>query len=121
MWAAITDTAALSRWFGATTGDLRVGGSWTVVWEQGSASGTISDCAPGRRVVTTWQWAHEPQRPPSTVTVTLVERGAGPAAKGYAAGWFAHLRALGNDLAGRRRVEADWDADWEQAIALLRT
>ena len=132
VWSAITDAAALGGWFGTTSGDLAPGGSWTVTWDQGSASGTVLACEPERRLSTTWRWAHEADRTPSTVSVTLevlapgttrvtvVEEGAGPAANGYAAGWYAHLQGLARHLTGGDRDEAAWDADWERAIALLR-
>ena len=132
VWAAITDADRMSAWMAPVTGDLRVGGEWTISYDNGAASGTICECDPSRRFVTTWAWAHEPERPPSTVTVELhdgpdggtvvslrQERSSAPG-EGYAAGWYSYLRSLDRFLDGRDASESDWQADWTEAIAMIR-
>jgi uncharacterized protein YndB with AHSA1/START domain len=131
VWAAFTTPEAL-RWFGAVTGDLVVGGDWSVTWDGGRADGTVVECQPDRRLVTTWRWAHEPpEAPVGTVTVTLTPDGAGTrielvhdhvgeAVVGYGAGWYSYLLNLDASLTGRPRNEADWQVDFEIAMAVLR-
>ena len=129
VWRALTRDVG---WFGVVTGDLAVGGNWEITWDQGSATGTVRDCMPERSFATSWRWAHDPaDTPDGTVTVTLTPTAsgtivdlchehAGDAAAGYAAGWHAHLRDLESAVRGRPRAEADWQADWEAAFAILR-
>src|SRR6266508_3485106 len=106
VWSAITEADRLSAWMAPATGDLRAGGTWTIAYDNGAASGTITECAPARRLVTTWRWAHEPDHPESTLTVELSdgpdggtvvslrhERTSVPG-EGYAAGWYAFLLSL---------------------------
>jgi len=114
------------------TGDLRIGGEWTMAFDNGSASGTITACESGERLVTTWGWAHESDRPAGTVTVELADAVGGGTAvslrhdgavtpgEGYAAGWYGFLRNIDRHLAGRHSAEADWQADWTEAMAMIR-
>ena len=132
VWAAITDRVLLSAWMAPITGDLRIGGDWTMAFDNGSASGTITACEPGERLVTTWGWAHESDRPAGTVTVELADAvgggtavsirhdGAATPGEGYAAGWYGFLRKIERHLAGRHSAEADWQADWTEAMAMIR-
>lgn len=129
VWRAVTRDL---NWFGVVTGDRSVGGDWEITWAQGSATGTVRECQPERSFVTSWRWAHDPpDTPDGTLTVTLTPMGeatvvelrhehAGGAAAGYAAGWYAHLLGLEAALDGRPRAEADWQADWEAAFAMVR-
>lgn len=131
VWAALTDPERLSRWFGAAKGELREHGEWTVTFDNGSARGTVRECVPTTRFVTSWQWDHEPpDRPAAELTVALTPNDGGttlelrhtgvdPAsANGQAAGWHAHLEGLGNNLAG---VEAeDWYADFTIALQVMK-
>lgn len=128
VWNALTDAERLTTWFGVTSGDLVVGGSWVVSWDAGTVRGVVTACEPEASFATTWQWDHEPDRPAGTVIVTLkavaggtrvdvVNTGADGNPVGYGAGWYAHLAALAATLGG---PTADWDADWETARAVLR-
>lgn len=51
VWDAMTDPDRVKRWFLPLTGDLRVGGSFTV---EGNAGGDILECDPPRRLKLTW-------------------------------------------------------------------
>jgi uncharacterized protein YndB with AHSA1/START domain len=70
VWAAMTDPARLSRWYGVVEGDLRPGGAYTAHvhssgWE---GAGHIEACEPLRRLVFR---AAEPGRPESRTEITL--------------------------------------------------
>jgi uncharacterized protein YndB with AHSA1/START domain len=128
VWDALTDAGGLTTWFGPTTGDLRLGGSWVIAWDGGPARGTVTECEPGVRFVTTWRWDHEPDLPDGTVTVSLhgvdggtrvevVQAGADGNPVGYGAGWYAHLGALAASLGA---PETDWGAEWETARTVIR-
>src|SRR5580700_8035224 len=74
-FALITEPDRLRRWQVITARvDLRAGGDyrWTII-PGNSASGTITEVEPGRRVVFTWGWEGPADLPPgaSTVTITL--------------------------------------------------
>ncbi|MBM7784544.1 SRPBCC domain-containing protein [Tenggerimyces flavus] len=131
VWAALTDPDRLSRWFGTAKGDLREHGEWTVTFDNGSARGTVRECVPGERFVTSWHWDHEPaERPAAEVSVTLTPQGDGTvlelrhtgadeaSAKGQGAGWYAHLEGLGHDLDGR--AADDWYADFTVALQVMK-
>jgi len=138
VWAALTNADRLSVWMAPTSGDLRVGGEWTMTFDNGSASGTVAECEPDERLVTTWAWAHEPDRAPSTVTVELSDAPGGGTVvelrqdaastpgEGYAAGWYAYLRNLDRHVSRHAAAEsvghadADWQADWAEAMAMIR-
>ncbi|TFD52945.1 ATPase [Cryobacterium frigoriphilum] len=51
VWAALTEPAALARWFLPVTGDLQVGGTFQF---EGNAGGEILACVPGRVVRVTY-------------------------------------------------------------------
>jgi uncharacterized protein YndB with AHSA1/START domain len=51
VWDAMTDPERVKRWFLPLTGDLRVGGTFTV---EGNAGGDILECDPPRRLKLTW-------------------------------------------------------------------
>ena len=74
-FALITEPDRLRRWQVITARvDLRAGGGsrWTII-PGNSASGTITEVEPGRRVVFSWGWEGSPDLPPgaSAVTITL--------------------------------------------------
>jgi uncharacterized protein YndB with AHSA1/START domain len=128
VWDALTRVERLSEWFGPTTGDLQVGGEWVVAWDGGPARGTVTECEPGARFVTTWRFDHEPDLPAGQVTVTvraveggtrldLAHVGADGNPVGYGAGWYAHLQVLGASLGA---PAVDWDVAWETARTVIR-
>jgi uncharacterized protein (TIGR03086 family) len=106
-FALITEPARLRRWNSiAARIDLRAGGDyrWTIVPGM-SASGTVTEVEPGKRVVLGWGWEGSSVVPPdaSTVTITvepthdgtivrLVHEGLSPEQeKGHAEGWDHYL------------------------------
>src|ERR1700732_4771995 len=109
-FALITEPDRLRRWQVITARvDRRAGGDyrWTII-PGNSASGTITEVEPGRRVVFTWGWEGSPDLPPgaSTVTITLepadggtlvhlVHEGlAGEQLDSHALGWDHYLGRL---------------------------
>ena len=52
LWDACTSAERLPRWFLPISGDLRVGGRYSL---QGNASGTIERCDPPRSFAVTWE------------------------------------------------------------------
>jgi uncharacterized protein YndB with AHSA1/START domain len=132
VWASITDASRLTAWMAPVSGNLAVDGSWKLAYDNGSALGTVRECEPPHRFVTTWGWDFQPDAPESTLTVALTptasggtllelvhERMATPA-EGYAAGWYAGTRVLDRYLAGEPLDDADWQADWATALAMIR-
>ena len=128
VWAALTSTDAISRWFGETIGDLSVGGRFTVTFDGGSAHGDVRTCEPHRTFTVGWRWDHQEFETEVSVSLASVEAGTeilleqtgvvGPA-KGYAAGWAAYLAAVDHDLAGMPRSEAMWQGEWSMALAMI--
>lgn len=53
LWDAITNPARLPRWFAPVTGDLRLGGRYSI---EGNASGEVLECEPPRRLALTWEF-----------------------------------------------------------------
>lgn len=121
-FALITEPDRLRRWQVITARvDLRAGGDfrWTII-PGNSASGTITEVEPGRRVVFTWGWEGSAELPPgaSTVTITLepadggtlvhlVHEGlTGEQADSHAMGWNHYLGRL-----VRAAAEGDAGAD----------
>lgn len=70
LWDAITRPERLARSFLPVSGDLRVGGRYKF---EGNAGGTITECAPNRRVAATWEFGGGM----SWVVVTLAPEGGG--------------------------------------------
>lgn len=53
LWDAITTPQRLSRWMGPVTGELRLGGRFSV---ENNASGQIVECEPPERLRVTWEF-----------------------------------------------------------------
>ena len=125
IWSAITDPDRLVRWFLPISGDLRVGGRYSL---EGNASGEIVRCDQPRELVVTWEYGGSR----SDVRVRLVPEGQGtlldlehapvppdiipnasPELWGLGAGWEMGLTALGDYLAGRlpEGRAIDWIAE----------
>ena len=102
-FALLTEPERLRRWQAVTARvELRAGGQyrWTITPGH-TASGTITEVEPGKRIVFTWGWEDSDDLPPgaSTVTITLepadggtnvrlVHRGLTPEqAAGHLEGW----------------------------------
>lgn len=63
-WDALTNATRIPRWFSPVSGDLRLGGRYQI---EGNAGGTITECAPPRRLALDWEFGGET----SWVVVTL--------------------------------------------------
>jgi uncharacterized protein YndB with AHSA1/START domain len=70
LWDAVSNPERLRRWFSPVTGELKLGGRFQV---ENNASGTITDCAPQRRIAATWEFAGAI----SWITITLSADAAG--------------------------------------------
>lgn len=57
VWGACTEPNRLNRWFLQVSGDLRVGGKFTL---DGNASGEILRCEPPRLLTVTWRYGDHP-------------------------------------------------------------
>ena len=57
VWDACTDPNRINRWLLEVTGDLRVGGTFSL---QGNASGEILRCEPPRLLTVTWVYGDRP-------------------------------------------------------------
>ena len=69
-WDALTSGERIPRWFSPVEGELRLGGRYQI---KGNAGGTITECAPPRRLALTWEFGGNT----SWVHVTLSEEGGG--------------------------------------------
>lgn len=143
LWEAVTDRDRLGRWMAPYTGDLLLGGDWQALGDDGSVwcTGTVTECEPPHRFVTTW---HAIQEPPTVLTVTVdaVPEGArlrlrheGVPSIYYGPGWQAYLEQL-DELLGAaassvvdptRVAGSEWDARygqlqplWEERFGALR-
>ena len=88
VYAAWTDPAQISKWFGPDAGpvtraetDLRVGGRFHIVFhsedgEEHDVSGTYRQVVPNERLQFTWAWRTMPERE-SLVTVIIKADGGG--------------------------------------------
>ena len=89
VWAAWTDPAQMSRWFGsdpqgrvlAAAADVRIGGRYAVTFADSdgtehTASGQYSVVEPHSRLSFSWHWQSEPGVR-SSVTITLTPEGTG--------------------------------------------
>ena len=71
VWEACTEPERLSRWFLPVSGDLRVGGRFSL---QGNAGGEILRCEPPRLLTVTWAYG---DLPPDRVELRLSSDGDG--------------------------------------------
>lgn len=106
VWSAVTEPERLARWMAPYTGELRLGGRWDALNDDGSVfcSGTVRDCEPPSRYVTSWEY---PEETTSTVEVTVREHPEGALLRlehrdladvGYGAGWQTYLEQLDEAL-----------------------
>jgi len=57
VWDAFTDPERLSRWFLPVSGDLRLGGAFSL---EGNASGEVLRCEPPRLLTVSWKFGDHP-------------------------------------------------------------
>lgn len=118
LWSALTEPARVERWLGRLSGDLRVGGAYTLdIADEGSAdaaadraTGEVLACESPARLLLSWSF---PGESPSEIEARVDPRGAGSVllvehrrltrggARGYGAGWHTFLDHLELLLAGR--------------------
>jgi uncharacterized protein YndB with AHSA1/START domain len=135
LWAALTDPAHLTHWYGQVEGDLRPGGAFRVYLEADDveSTGRVEACEPTQRLLVTTRETDESWRkgqgaPPfdAAIEVTLTADGDQTIlvieVKGmplnvlaaYGAGWQIHAEDLAAYLAGRERGDAE--ARWDELV-----
>lgn len=72
LWDACTNPERISRWFLPVSGDLEVGGRYSL---EGNADGTVEECDPPNRFAATWEFGGEV----SWIEVRVTEEGPGRA------------------------------------------
>jgi uncharacterized protein YndB with AHSA1/START domain len=112
LWAALTEPGQLARWFEATGGDLRAGGTFAIRFPGDppyEKTGRILRCARGRSFTITWI---DPPHPEARLCVELCQDGDnttlalahGPLprelAADYGLGWHSYLDRLAAFLGG---------------------
>ena len=119
LWQACTDPERLARWFAPVSGDLRLGGAFTIHFDDADTPACrVLECAAPHRLV--WEW---PVKGVSTrVTVEVAADGDGSRlhlrharlaeeqVPGYAAGWDTYVRCLEAHVGGTS--SPDWAATW---------
>ena len=125
VWEALTSSAALERWFMATTLEPRVGGAATFDAGDGPTAGTVTAWDPPQALAYTWPfpeggdahvtWTLTPEDGGAATRLTLVHT-ALPAewAAGYGGGWHAYLDRLEATLAGEE------PPDWAERMSELQ-
>jgi len=53
LWDALTNPERIPRWFAPVSGELKLGGAYQI---KGNAGGTVTECAPPRRLALTWEF-----------------------------------------------------------------
>jgi uncharacterized protein YndB with AHSA1/START domain len=143
LWSAVTDPERLARWMNVYTGDLRLGGTWQALLDDGSVycTGTVTECDPPRSFVTTW---HAIEEQPTTLRITvepaadgarLLLRHEGVQSIYYGPGWQSYLEQLDDYLGAAtssvvdttRQAGIAWDARytelrpvWDERFGSLR-
>jgi uncharacterized protein YndB with AHSA1/START domain len=132
LWSAITERDRLARWMNVYTGDLRLGGIWQALLDDGSVycTGTVTECDPPRSFRTTW---HAIEEQPTTLTVAiepagdgarLLLRHEGVQSIYYGPGWQAYLEQLDDYLGAAPSSEVDptraAGIGWEDRFTELR-
>lgn len=72
LWDACTNPERIPRWFLPVSGDLEVGGRYSL---EGNADGTVEECDPPNRFAATWEFGGEV----SWIEVRVTEEGPGHA------------------------------------------
>lgn len=106
VWDAVTNPERLARWMAPYRGELRLGGRWEALDDDGSvfSHGTITACDPPFSYSSTWEYEGESR---SRVTILVAEHPEGARLelrhedlhdRGYGAGWQAYLEVLDESL-----------------------
>lgn len=130
LWQAVTDPERLARWMAPYTGELSLGGEWQALSDDDTVwcRGTVSECEPPHRFVTSW---HAIGEEPTVLSVIVDEVSEGArlrlhhedlGSRDYAPGWQTYLEQL-DDLLGAaaasitdasRIAGVDWDERYAQ-------
>ena len=125
VYAAWTDPAQLTKWFGPDAGavtraetDVRVGGKFRVSFdgcmdgntEYHEVGGVYREVVPNEKLVFTWAWHSTPERE-SLVTITIKPDGAGSLLTLYHEQFF--------DEAARDRHQSGWSAILDRLAEVL--
>lgn len=117
VWAAITDPAELSQWFGDDARlPLEAGRDGAMIWkEHGSFAVRVEEVDAPRRLV--WSWVHEPgvafdDAPSTRVEWTLESRDDGGTTLYLRESGFLTDRHHGQNTRG-------WDEELSELVALL--
>ena len=105
LWSAVTKKERLRRWFAEVSGDLRLGGRFSI---KGNADGDITVCEPPKLLILTWEFGGNT----SWVTVKVEDAKDGA------------LLTLEHELPTDEKSEAHWDqygpgatgVGWEMAL-----
>lgn len=90
LWSAMTDKERIHRWFAEVSGDLRLGGRFSI---KGNADGDITVCEPPKSLALTWEFGGNT----SWVRVAVEESENGA------------LLTLEHELPTDEKSEAHWD------------
>lgn len=134
VWSSLTEPSRVARWLGRLSGDLRVGGAYTLDMADPGAADPAADRATGEvlacdaphRLLVTWRF---PGEDPSEIEARVEARGPGSvlvlehrrltrgAARGYGAGWHTFLDHLELLHAGR---EDEWRDRFAELLPTYR-
>jgi uncharacterized protein YndB with AHSA1/START domain len=122
VWDACTNPERIARWFSPVTGDLRLGGHYSI---EGNASGAITACEPPRRLALDWEfgdhalsWVTLELNPVGDERCELVLRHRQPRTEHWATygpgatgvGWELTVLGLAMHLAGSEKPSAEFEA-----------
>lgn len=130
LWEAVTKRERLTRWMATYEGDLRLGGAWRALNDDGSTFvvGTVTACDAPRSFTTTWH-AREESETVLTVTIEPADGGArlrldhdGVGSLDYGGGWQTYLELLELDVRGDHDgIDAfDWWARYQEVRPTYR-
>jgi uncharacterized protein YndB with AHSA1/START domain len=129
VWEALTDTAALSQWYGEAEGEFSVGGEFRVrVTLSGEREGKVEACSPPQRLLLSMR---DPDPQPGQPAATVIElrlSAEGSQTKlvceqrglpehllaAYGTGIQIHVEHLDDHLHGRELC--DVDARWSELL-----
>ena len=119
LWRACTEPERLARWFAPVAGDLRVGGEFSIHFDDGDVPCCrVLTCDPPSLLVFEWPISDVP----TVVTVAVAGDGEGARlvltharlstrqVAGYAAGWDTYVRSLDAHVDGT--PAPDWGVTW---------
>lgn len=130
LWSAVTQPERLRRWMAEYVGEFALGGQWQALGSRGEvwSFGTVTECDPPRRFVTTWIHGSEPETAVEVVLETVdggtllrLSHGDVPNTD-YGPGWHSYLLALADSLAhsGAARDDKRWESRYVELEPIYR-